>query len=66
MVKALAPPLKKGAPTGVYLTLERSLLFESNVKRKKGAYLLIRKKGFSFILGEVSGEVSNDISLFVF
>jgi hypothetical protein len=41
---------------------ERSLLSNINVERRKGAYLLIMKEGFSF----VREEVSNDISFFVF
>jgi hypothetical protein len=42
---------------------ERGLVSECNAKGKKGAYLLIRKEGFSFVLKE---EVSDDISFFVF
>jgi hypothetical protein len=63
-VKALAPPLMdgKGAPTRVIFIQERSLLFEFNAKRRKGAYLLIKKEGFSFVLKE---EVSHDISFFI-
>ena len=65
MAEALAPPLYdgKGAPTRVNFIKERSLLFEYNAKGKKGAYLLIRKEGFCFVLKE---EVSDDISFFVF
>jgi hypothetical protein len=43
--------------------LEKELLFEFNVKRRKGASLLFRQEGFSFVSEE---EVSNDISFFVF
>jgi hypothetical protein len=50
-----------GAPTRDH-PVERSLLFQINVERRKGAYLLIRKEGFSF----VKEEVSDDISFFVF
>jgi hypothetical protein len=52
----------KGAPTRVIFIQERSLLFEFNAKRRKGAYLLIKKEGFSFVLKE---EVSHDISFFI-
>jgi hypothetical protein len=64
MVNALAPPsLKgKGAPTRDHPVEERSLLSQLNVERRKGACLLIVKEGFSFVIG----EVSNDISFFVF
>jgi len=55
--------LGKGAPTGVNLNSERSLLSDLNAKRREGAYLLNRKEGFSFVLKE---EVSDDISFFVF
>jgi hypothetical protein len=59
----LAPPLSgKGAPTRDHPIEERSLLSQLNVDRKKGAYLLIKKEGFSFV---VEG-VSDDISFFVF
>jgi hypothetical protein len=52
----------KGAPTRDHPIKERSLLSQINVERRKGAYLLIMKEGFSF----VTEEVSNDISFFVF
>jgi hypothetical protein len=39
------------------------MLSELSAKGKKGAYLLIRKEDFSFVLKE---EVSDDISFFVF
>jgi len=42
------------------------MLFEINARKRKDAYLLIRKKVFPFVLGEVSGEVSDDISFFIF
>ncbi|OGP94231.1 MAG: hypothetical protein A2157_14205 [Deltaproteobacteria bacterium RBG_16_47_11] len=51
----------KGAPTRDHPE-ERSLLFQINVERRKGAYLLFKKEGFSFVME----EVSNDISFFVF
>jgi hypothetical protein len=51
----------KGAPTRDHPG-ERSLLSNINVEKRKGAYLLIMKEGFSF----VREEVSNDISFFVF
>jgi hypothetical protein len=50
-------------PTRVDFLRGGILLFDHNVKRRKGAYLLIKKEGFSFISEE---EVSNDISFFVF
>ena len=64
MVNALAPPLfeGKGAPTRDHPIEERSLLSQINVERRKGAYLLFKKEGFSFVME----EVSNDISFFVF
>jgi hypothetical protein len=63
MVSVLAPPCLKerGAPTRDHL-VERSLLSQINVERRKGACLLITKEGFSF----VTEEVSDDISFFVF
>ncbi len=65
--RSVGAPLfdEKGAPTEVNLTgsiLKRYLLFELNEKRRKGAYLLFRKEGVSFVVE----EVSNDISFFVF
>jgi len=52
-----------GAPTRDHpVEIERSLLSQINVERRKGACLLITKEGFSF----VTEEVSDDISFFVF
>jgi hypothetical protein len=55
----------KGAPTRVNFIYfkERFRLFVFNGKRRKGASLLFRPEGFSFVSEE---EVSNDISFFVF
>jgi len=60
----LAPPLfeGKGAPARDHPIEERSLLFQPNVERRKGAYLLIKEEGFSFVME----GVSDDISFFVF
>jgi hypothetical protein len=57
-----APLEEKGAPTRDHPVEERSLLSQFSVERRKGAYPLIMKGGFSF----VREEVSNDISFFVF
>jgi hypothetical protein len=55
--------MEGGANKSEFYLRERSLLYECSAKGKKGAYLLIRKEGFSFVLKE---EVSDDISFFVF
>ena len=65
MVKALAPPLhENGGANKSKHARRRRLLFECNAKKRKGAYLLIRKK--VFFLFALTEEVSDDISFFVF
>ena len=65
MVKALAPPLREDGGANKSNDIQkRRLLFECNAKKRKGAYLLIRKK--VFFLFALTEEVSDDISFFVF
>jgi hypothetical protein len=68
MVKALAPPCEKWGANRSAINLREEFIIRVQRKKKKRCLSVNQeeKKGFSFLLEEVSGEVSDDISFFVF